>query len=290
MAEARGTFEVIGGTEDAFDELDGGITLTHTSGTQTFNGDLSGDGAVHWLDAVPGRQDRPLRRPATHQRVRSVAGRARRPGGRRRSRGRGVPDPVEGDRWLRHRRPRRHQRIRQHACARRYQVRVRAEDAAVRVHHEDRVVLGPRRGASDSALRSHEGRFQAVVVRPNHRHGGLLAIRDRIATHRRPQAPGRSGAKACRMHAATAPEPSVGRQRLGYRGRGEHGSPWPHRASRHSGIRCSRRYARQRSPTRMKTRRTRGASERLDTPAGDARVHTSRQAGPGGVPDAGRGT
>jgi hypothetical protein len=49
MAQASGTFEVTGGTEDAYDELAGGIKLTHASGTQRFSGDISGDGAVHWL-------------------------------------------------------------------------------------------------------------------------------------------------------------------------------------------------------------------------------------------------
>jgi hypothetical protein len=49
MTQATGTFEVTGGTEDPFDVLDGGIKLTHASGTQTFSGDISGDGAVHWL-------------------------------------------------------------------------------------------------------------------------------------------------------------------------------------------------------------------------------------------------
>lgn len=49
MTQATGTFEVTGGTEDPFDELDGGIKLTHASGTQTFSGDIDGDGVVHWL-------------------------------------------------------------------------------------------------------------------------------------------------------------------------------------------------------------------------------------------------
>ena len=49
MTKARGSFEVAGGTEDPYDELDGGIKLTHASGTQSFTGDLDGDGAVHWL-------------------------------------------------------------------------------------------------------------------------------------------------------------------------------------------------------------------------------------------------
>ena len=49
MTVARGSFEVKGGTEDPFDELDGGIKLTHASGNQTFSGDIDGEGAVHWL-------------------------------------------------------------------------------------------------------------------------------------------------------------------------------------------------------------------------------------------------
>ena len=49
MTTARGSFEVRGGTEDPYDELDGGIKLTHASGTQTFRGDIDGDGDVHWL-------------------------------------------------------------------------------------------------------------------------------------------------------------------------------------------------------------------------------------------------
>ena len=49
MAQATGTFEVTGGTEDPYDEIEGGIKLTHASGTQTFSGDIEGEGAVHWL-------------------------------------------------------------------------------------------------------------------------------------------------------------------------------------------------------------------------------------------------
>ena len=49
MTKARGSFEVSGGTEDPYDELEGGIKLTHASGSQTFSGDISGEGAVHWL-------------------------------------------------------------------------------------------------------------------------------------------------------------------------------------------------------------------------------------------------
>jgi hypothetical protein len=49
VTTARGSFEVTGGTEDPYDELEGGIKLTHASGTQAFSGEISGDGAVHWL-------------------------------------------------------------------------------------------------------------------------------------------------------------------------------------------------------------------------------------------------
>jgi hypothetical protein len=49
MTKAAGAFEVNGGTEDPYEELDGGLKLTHASGTQGFTGDISGDGAVHWL-------------------------------------------------------------------------------------------------------------------------------------------------------------------------------------------------------------------------------------------------
>jgi hypothetical protein len=49
LTTARGSFEVTGGTEDSYDELESGIKLTHASGTQAFSGDISGEGAVHWL-------------------------------------------------------------------------------------------------------------------------------------------------------------------------------------------------------------------------------------------------
>ena len=48
MTTASGPFEVTGGSEDTYDE-DGGVKLTHASGTQRFEGDLTADGAVHWL-------------------------------------------------------------------------------------------------------------------------------------------------------------------------------------------------------------------------------------------------
>jgi hypothetical protein len=49
MTKATGTFEVTTRAEDQSDELDGGLRLTHASGTQTFSGDIEGDGAVQWL-------------------------------------------------------------------------------------------------------------------------------------------------------------------------------------------------------------------------------------------------
>jgi hypothetical protein len=49
LTNARGSFEVKGGAEDPYDELDSGIKLTHASGSQAFTGDISGDGSVHWL-------------------------------------------------------------------------------------------------------------------------------------------------------------------------------------------------------------------------------------------------
>jgi hypothetical protein len=49
MTKATGSFEVTSMTEDPYEELDGGIKLTHASGAQRFTGDIEGDGAVHWL-------------------------------------------------------------------------------------------------------------------------------------------------------------------------------------------------------------------------------------------------
>ena len=48
MSRATGTFEVTG-WRGMHDELEGGIELTHASGTQTFKGDIDAQGAVHWL-------------------------------------------------------------------------------------------------------------------------------------------------------------------------------------------------------------------------------------------------
>ena len=49
MANATGTFQVTGGMDDPYEELEGGLKLTRASGTQTFTGDIEGDGAVNWL-------------------------------------------------------------------------------------------------------------------------------------------------------------------------------------------------------------------------------------------------
>lgn len=49
MSKATGTFEVTSMTDEPYEEPDGGMKLTHASGTQTFRGDIDGDGAVHWL-------------------------------------------------------------------------------------------------------------------------------------------------------------------------------------------------------------------------------------------------
>lgn len=49
MPKATGTFDVTSMTEDPYEELDGGIKLTHASGAQTFRGAIDGDGLVHWL-------------------------------------------------------------------------------------------------------------------------------------------------------------------------------------------------------------------------------------------------
>jgi type V secretory pathway adhesin AidA len=49
MTKARGKFTVESGGEDAYEALAGGVRLTHAQGTQSFTGDIKGDGAVHWL-------------------------------------------------------------------------------------------------------------------------------------------------------------------------------------------------------------------------------------------------
>ena len=49
MTKARGKFTVKSAGEDAYEALDNDVRLTHAQGTQTFTGDIKGDGAVHWL-------------------------------------------------------------------------------------------------------------------------------------------------------------------------------------------------------------------------------------------------
>ena len=49
MATAAGSFKVLSGGEDVYDELEGGIRLTHATGRQAFSGDIDADGSVHWL-------------------------------------------------------------------------------------------------------------------------------------------------------------------------------------------------------------------------------------------------
>jgi hypothetical protein len=49
MTEAAGTFQVTGGGEDTYHELEGGPKLTKVKGTQRFTGDIEGDGSVEWL-------------------------------------------------------------------------------------------------------------------------------------------------------------------------------------------------------------------------------------------------
>lgn len=49
MATAAGSFKVLSGSEDVYDELDGGVRLTHATGRQAFSGDIDADGSVHWL-------------------------------------------------------------------------------------------------------------------------------------------------------------------------------------------------------------------------------------------------
>jgi hypothetical protein len=46
-----GTFRVTGGTDEPYETPTQGLRLTHASGTQRWEGDIEGDGAVHWLMA-----------------------------------------------------------------------------------------------------------------------------------------------------------------------------------------------------------------------------------------------
>lgn len=47
--QAAGGFKVQSWDEQAYGELDEGVKLTRASVTQTFTGDLEGDGAAEWL-------------------------------------------------------------------------------------------------------------------------------------------------------------------------------------------------------------------------------------------------
>jgi hypothetical protein len=49
MPKATGSFEILSGDEDSYEERDGGAKLTHAWGDQKFSGDIRGDGNVHWL-------------------------------------------------------------------------------------------------------------------------------------------------------------------------------------------------------------------------------------------------
>jgi hypothetical protein len=49
MTKARGEFELASWNEDTYEELEDGGKLTRASVTQTFTGDVTGDGSVEWL-------------------------------------------------------------------------------------------------------------------------------------------------------------------------------------------------------------------------------------------------
>jgi hypothetical protein len=49
MPTASGTFDITGGSEDAYREGDGEVRLTRARGEQRFSGDIQGDGSVEWL-------------------------------------------------------------------------------------------------------------------------------------------------------------------------------------------------------------------------------------------------
>ena len=48
---ATGGFDIASWDEETYEELDGGARLARASVTQTFTGDVAGDGAVQWLMA-----------------------------------------------------------------------------------------------------------------------------------------------------------------------------------------------------------------------------------------------
>jgi len=49
MSRAKGAFELASWNEEQYGDLDDGGKLTRASVTQTFSGDVTGDGAVEWL-------------------------------------------------------------------------------------------------------------------------------------------------------------------------------------------------------------------------------------------------
>jgi hypothetical protein len=51
MTIARGQFELASWDENTYQELEGGGKLTRATVTQTFSGDVSGEGAAQWLMA-----------------------------------------------------------------------------------------------------------------------------------------------------------------------------------------------------------------------------------------------
>jgi hypothetical protein len=51
MIQAQGSFQLASWQEDTYEDLGGGAKLTRASVTQTFEGDVAGDGSVQWLMA-----------------------------------------------------------------------------------------------------------------------------------------------------------------------------------------------------------------------------------------------
>jgi hypothetical protein len=51
VTKANGSFTLASWAEDTYEDLGGGAKLTRASVTQTFEGDVEGDGAVEWLMA-----------------------------------------------------------------------------------------------------------------------------------------------------------------------------------------------------------------------------------------------
>jgi hypothetical protein len=51
MTAAQGSFELASWKEETYEELGSGAKLTRAEVTQTFAGDIAGEGSVHWLMA-----------------------------------------------------------------------------------------------------------------------------------------------------------------------------------------------------------------------------------------------